>query len=255
MTRTASAEPKPGAFVALHLGETSAQVATSIMKLPTSLSFIAPLAIAFLLGACQEKTAAPVETTSDAPVAKDYPNDPVVAIKTNFGVIRAELFAEKAPKTVENFLKYVESKHFDNTIFHRVISDFMIQGGGFENQNGNFVEKATLPPVVNEAHNGIKNRRGTLAMARTTDPHSATSQFFINVGENEQLNLGATKDGNGYAVFGKVLSGLNIVDQIRNVPTETGRLTSRTPDGGLKPDSHKDVPVKAVIIESITLEK
>jgi cyclophilin family peptidyl-prolyl cis-trans isomerase len=227
------------------------------MKPFPSFSLIASLAFTMLLGACSKNESAPTpvgDAAKDLPL--EYPTDPVAVIKTNMGTIRAELFKDKAPKTVANFIQYVEKKHFDNTIFHRVIADFMIQGGGFENQNGSFVEKATLPPVVNEAHNGLKNRRGTLAMARTGDPHSATSQFFINVVDNNKLNLGDAEavSPDGYAVFGKVLSGLDVVEQIRQVPTESGRLTSRLPDGKLEPGSHPDVPVKAVIIESITLE-
>lgn len=180
------------------------------------------------------------------------PKDPVVLIKTSMGDIRAELYAERAPKTVANFLSYVGKNHFDNTIFHRVMSTFMIQGGGFENQNGNFVEKATDPPIPNEAFNGLLNHRGTLAMARTNDPHSATSQFFINVVENESLNLSPSNAG--YAVFGKVLSGMEVVDQIRAVPVATSQLTSRTPSGQLQAGSNENVPVKAVIIQSITQE-
>ena len=243
-------------FVALQLWETSALVALSkIMKPFPSFSLIATLAFTMLLGACSKNEPAPTpvgDAAKDLPL--EYATDPVAVIKTSMGTIRAELYKDKAPKTVANFIQYAEKKHFDNTIFHRVMNDFMIQCGGFENQNGSFVEKATLPPIPNEAHNGLKNRRGTLGMARTGDPHSATSQFFINVVDNDSLDLGVAKDGYGYAVFGKVLSGLDVVDQIRNVPVESGRLTSRLPDGKLEPGSHQNVPVKAVIIESITLE-
>ncbi len=210
-------------------------------------------ALAVGLAACGSKeSTAPVPSSTAAQPPED-PKDPIVLIKTSMGDIRAELFAEKAPKTVANFLSYIDKKHYDNTIFHRVMSDFMIQGGGFENQNGNFVEKATDPPVANEAHNGLKNHRGTLAMARTTDPHSATSQFYINVAENgPTLDLSAQNPG--YAVFGKVLSGMDIVDQIRAVPVTTSQLTSRLPSGQLKPGPNENVPIKAVNILSITKE-
>jgi cyclophilin family peptidyl-prolyl cis-trans isomerase len=213
------------------------------------------LPLLFIFGAlvaCDKpETKAPSVSTAES-LPLEYPNDPVVLIKTNMGTIRAELYQEKAPKTVANFLQYVDKKHFDNTIFHRVIADFMIQGGGFENLNGNFVEKDTAPPVANESHNGFKNKRGTLAMARTSDPHSATAQWFINVKDNKNLDLGTIPDG--YAVFGKVLSGMDVVDAIRAVPTASGRLTSRLRNGQLQADSHDDVPVKAVIIESVTKE-
>jgi cyclophilin family peptidyl-prolyl cis-trans isomerase len=205
------------------------------------------------LAACGSKESTVPAPSSTAAQPPEDPKDPIVVIKTSMGDIRAELFAEKAPKTVANFLSYVDKKHYDNTIFHRVMSDFMIQGGGFENQNGNFVEKATDPPVPNEAHNGLKNHRGTLAMARTSDPHSATSQFFINVVENgPTLDLSAQNPG--YAVFGKVLSGMDIVDQIRVVPVTTSQLTSRLPSGQLQPGPNENVPIKAVNILSITKE-
>ena len=157
--------------------------------------------------------------------------DPQVELKTSMGTITLELYAEKAPKTVENFLQYVKDGHFKGTIFHRVIPGFMIQGGGF---NVDFVQKKTSAPIQNEASNGLRNEAGTIAMARTSDPHSATAQFFINVSDNQALNF---SPGNaGYAVFGKVVKGMDVVKKIEAV--ETG---SQPP--------HQNVPRKAVVIE------
>lgn len=155
-----------------------------------------------------------------------------VILHTNHGDIKIALHAEKAPKTVENFLTYVRSGHYDGTIFHRVINDFMIQGGGFE---PGMNQKPTNDPVENEADNGLQNTRYTLAMARTPDPHSATAQFFINVNDNHFLDYPG-QDGWGYAVFGEVAEGQEIVDAIKKV--ETGR-------SGM----HADVPKEDVIIE------
>ncbi|TAN51596.1 MAG: peptidyl-prolyl cis-trans isomerase [Betaproteobacteria bacterium] len=169
--------------------------------------------------------------------------DPRVDIQTNVGTIRIELYPAKAPLTVENFLRYVKDGHFDGTVFHRVIPGFMIQGGGFDR---NLRQKATRDPIRNEAESGVtaglKNDLGTLAMARTRDPHSATAQFFINVADNAFLNWGdARGDGNGYAAFAKVISGLDVVMQISKV--ETG-------PSGIFP---RDVPRDAVVIEKMTL--
>ena len=145
--------------------------------------------------------------------------NPLVTIKTSKGDIKIELFADKAPLTVQNFLAYVDAKFYDGTIFHRVIKGFMIQGGGL---TAGFVEKPQKPPIRNEAANRLKNLRGTLAMARTPDPHSATSQFFINHVDNPSLNhRDNTVDGFGYCVFGKVVAGLDVVDAIAAVPTAT----------------------------------
>jgi peptidyl-prolyl cis-trans isomerase B (cyclophilin B) len=158
----------------------------------------------------------------------------MVKLHTNFGVIALELDAAKAPETVANFLKYVEGKHFDNTIFHRVIDDFMIQGGGFE---PGMKQKSTAQPIQNEANNGLKNEAYTIAMARTSAPHSATAQFFINVKNNDFLNYqSATPQGWGYCVFGKVVEGQDVVDRIKKVRT------------GSKA-GHQDVPLEDVIIE------
>jgi cyclophilin family peptidyl-prolyl cis-trans isomerase len=151
---------------------------------------------------------------SDAPAA-----NPRVLIKTGKGDIEVELFAKEAPATVSNFLGYVEARHYDGTIFHRVIADFMIQGGGFTPA---LEEKPTRPPIQNEAFNGLKNTRGTLAMARTPAVHSASSQFFINVVDNPPLDHRArTPDGFGYCVFGRVVKGMEVVDAIRVVKTTT----------------------------------
>jgi peptidyl-prolyl cis-trans isomerase A (cyclophilin A) len=162
--------------------------------------------------------------------------NPVVIMETSMGTVKIELLQDKAPNTVANFLKYVESKHYDGTIFHRVIPDFMVQGGGF--LPGMKGEKPALSPIRNEASNSARNLRGTLAMARTGDPHSATAQFFINVKDNDFLDRSNAKDGWGYAVFGKVIEGMSVVDQIRFVKT--------TDVGG-----HEAVPVEDVLIKSI----
>ena len=155
-----------------------------------------------------------------------------VVLTTNHGAITLELDVEKAPKSVENFVTYVKSGHYDGTIFHRVIDGFMIQGGGFDPE---MKQKSTNDPIDNEAENGLKNDRYTVAMARTSDPHSATAQFFINVGDNEFLNYPGS-DGWGYAVFGKVSDGEDVVDAIRAV--KTGRKSM-----------FSDVPVETVVIE------
>lgn len=155
-----------------------------------------------------------------------------VVLNTNHGKISIELDAEKAPKSAENFLAYVKSGHYDGTIFHRVIDGFMIQGGGFE---PGMKQKPTMDPVENEAKNGLKNDTYTVAMARTADPHSATAQFFINVGDNDFLNYPGS-DGWGYCVFGKVTEGTEVVDAIRAV--KTGRKSM-----------FSDVPVEDVVIE------
>ena len=158
----------------------------------------------------------------------------MVELHTNHGVIKLELDAEKAPKSVENFLNYVKAGHYDNTVFHRVIDGFMIQGGGFE---PGMKQKPTEAPITNEANNGLKNVKGSLAMARTNDPHSATAQFFINVNDNDFLNHSSpTPQGWGYTVFGKVVDGLDIVEKIRKVKTGSKGF-------------HQDVPVDDVVIE------
>lgn len=159
----------------------------------------------------------------------------MVVLKTNFGDIKIQLFADKAPKTVENFLAYVEEGFYDNTIFHRVISNFMIQGGGFA---PGMEQKSTKPPIENEADNGLTNKIGTLAMARTNDPHSATCQFFINVNDNTFLDFkAANSQGFGYCVFAEVIEGMDVVNSIKSVETSRAGM-------------HDDVPVEDIIIES-----
>jgi len=162
--------------------------------------------------------------------------DPQVDLKTNLGTIRIELYPAKAPKTVANFLQYVKDGHYNGVIFHRVIPNFMIQGGGFEK---GMKEKPTRPPIENEAKNGLKNDLGTLAMARTNQPHSASAQFFINTKNNDFLNYPG-QDGWGYAVFGKVVSGMDVVMKISGVPTGNSGM-------------FQDVPREPVVIESATL--
>ncbi len=158
----------------------------------------------------------------------------MVNLHTNLGVISIELDSARAPATVKNFLAYVEGGHYDNTIFHRVINGFMIQGGGFAQ---GMKQKPTDTPIENEAANGLKNDRYTIAMARTSDPHSATAQFFINVADNDFLNHRApSADGWGYCVFGRVVEGKDVVDRIKGVKTATRGF-------------HSDVPVEDVIIE------
>ena len=158
----------------------------------------------------------------------------MVTLKTNFGDITLELFEDKAPKTVANFLSYVEDGFFDNTIFHRVINNFMIQGGGF---TPDMDQKDTKAPIENEADNGVANEVGTIAMARTQDPHSTTAQFFINVNNNDFLNhSGKSVNGWGYCAFGKVIEGMDVVEKIKAVKTGNHGY-------------HQDVPVEPVIIE------
>ena len=158
----------------------------------------------------------------------------MIKLHTNFGVISVELNAEKSPKTAQNFIDYVTAGHYDNTIFHRVIDGFMIQGGGM---SPGMKEKEMRDPIKNEADNGLKNDRGTLAMARTGDPHSATAQFFINLSDNEFLNYKAPSgSGWGYCVFGHVVDGMDVVDKIRAVKTGSSGF-------------HQDVPKEDVIIE------
>ena len=161
----------------------------------------------------------------------------VVIVQTNMGAIEIELYPDEAPATVENFLEYVDDEFYDGTVFHRVIEDFMIQGGGYDSDQN---KKPTREPVKNEADNGLKNTTGTVAMARTSVPDSATSQFFINVADNEFLDFkSATPTGYGYAVFGKVISGIDVVEAIETAPIVEGQ------------GAFKQSPKETVIIESI----
>ena len=160
----------------------------------------------------------------------------MIHLKTNYGTIVIELFPDKAPKTVENFLAYARDAYYDGTVFHRVIDKFVIQGGGF---GPGMTQKLTRAPIENEANNGLRNTRGTVAMARASDPHSATSQFFINVSDNDFLNYTApTPAGWGYCVFGRVVDGMHVVDQIKGVVTGS-KL------------GHKDVPLSDVLVEKV----
>jgi peptidyl-prolyl cis-trans isomerase B (cyclophilin B) len=170
---------------------------------------------------------------SNADAATTY-----VILETNYGDIKLELDGDKAPVTVENFVNYVKNGHYDGTLFHRVIPGFMIQGGGLTRD---FVEKETSAPIINEAANGLKNRRGAIAMARTNDPNSATSQFFINLVDNDFLDYkNPAPQGIGYAVFGHVVEGMDVVDKIAGVRTI-----------GFK--GHQDVPAKHVVINKATV--
>ena len=196
--------------------------------------------IAVMTAACAKKdNVAPAEEKIPAAAQVQADNNAeentmYVLLKTSKGDIVLELDSKNAPETTENFVQYVKDGHYDGTIFHRVIKDFMIQGGGMDAQ---MKERATRAPIMNEADNGLKNNKYTIAMARTSDPDSATSQFFINTNDNDFLNFKAqTIQGWGYAVFGKVVSGSEVVDSIEVVPT-----TRRFP--------HDDVPVEPVVIE------
>jgi peptidyl-prolyl cis-trans isomerase A (cyclophilin A) len=164
------------------------------------------------------------------------PTGPVVVLETSAGRIRIALDQEKAPLSTANFLKYARSGHYANTVFHRVIPRFMIQGGGM---TAELKEKTTLPPIRNESRNGVRNLRGTVSMARTSDPNSATAQFFINLKDNPFLDFGI--QGAGYAVFGKVIEGMDVVDQIATVPTRTA-------------GPYENVPSTPVLIKSVKVQ-
>ena len=161
-------------------------------------------------------------------------SNPTVTFTTNHGDITLELYQDKAPETVKNFLSYVEEGHYDGTIFHRVIPNFMIQGGGF---TADMEQKETKEPIANEANNGLSNEVGTVAMARTREPHSASCQFFVNVNDNDFLNFkNESMNGWGYCVFGKVTEGMDVVNAIKEVPTGSYSM-------------HQDVPTETVLIE------
>jgi peptidyl-prolyl cis-trans isomerase A (cyclophilin A)/peptidyl-prolyl cis-trans isomerase B (cyclophilin B) len=202
-------------------------------------AFFAALALSTVAFAQDPATAAqPAATTTESTPAPSAA--PKVMVRTNMGDITIELYPDKAPKTVENFLAYVQDKHYDGTLFHRVIDGFMVQGGGF---TADLKQKTTRAPVANEANNGLSNLRGTVAMARTTDPNSATAQFFVNVVDNTRLDFVSPENGYtwGYCVFGKVVGGMDVVDRIKAV--ETGPM----------PPFPKDVPKSPVIINEVTL--
>ena len=191
---------------------------------------LAAIAIAF--AGLAGSTSAQEKAVSEAKPVK-------IVMETSKGTIELELDAAKAPKTVANFVSYVKKAHYDGTIFHRVIPGFMIQGGGM---TPDLREKSTRAPIAIENRSGLTNKRGTIAMARTMDPNSATSQFFINVVDNAMLDPANARDGFGYAVFGKVVKGMDVVDKIENVPTTSAGM-------------HQNVPVKPVLITKATLEK
>ena len=207
----------------------------------------------------KEKTSS--EISADKPkedpplIAKDPAtknNSPEVIMDTNFGEIVIKLDALNAPVTVENFLNYVKSNHYDNTMFHRVIKDFMIQGGGFSSEGD---EKETVEPIKNEGKNGLTNKRGSIAMARTNDPNSATSQFFINTVDNSRtLDAGGANGPDGYAVFGEVISGMETVDKIATVRVGPKTLRSKAPNGQLYPSPNGDVPVENVLIKTLKIK-
>ena len=196
--------------------------------------------LAGLLMAITVAVAPATGLTQDNSTSKQGANMVTVTMETNKGVITLELDREKAPDSVENFVTYAKSGHYDGTIFHRVIPGFMIQGGGFDTS---MQQKDTTPPIKNEAANGLKNNKGTVAMARTNVPDSATSQFFINVKDNDFLNhTSPTPQGWGYAVFGQVTDGMDVVESIENVSTAN--------KGG-----QQDVPVSDVIIVKVTVQE
>jgi peptidyl-prolyl cis-trans isomerase A (cyclophilin A) len=220
-------------------------------------AILALAALPFFAASCMKRETSTTPETKESPAPVEAPADTPpasskVRFKTNLGEFLVELNPEKAPVTSANFLKYVGEKHYDGTAFHRVIDGFMIQGGGFAMDNGKLVEKATGSGITNESANGLKNDRGTIAMARTADPNSATAQFFINVNNNNALNY---PSNGGYAVFGKVIEGMDVVDKIKGVATRTSPLAMRHPGTGQVIESPAgDVPVTPVVIESATAE-
>jgi peptidyl-prolyl cis-trans isomerase B (cyclophilin B) len=212
--------------------------ATTFLK--ATAHFFMVCALPLSVFAADNGTPSPATAAAKPVVCKtiDKRTKPMVRLHTNHGVITLELDGEKAPDTVANFIKYVESGFYDGTLFHRVIDGFMIQGGGFL---PGLKQKPTNPPIKNEAANGLTNDNYTIAMARTSDPHSATAQFFINVKNNDFLNYTAsTPQGFGYAVFGHVVDGKNVVDEIKKVQTANRGM-------------HQNVPVEDVVIEKAEL--
>jgi cyclophilin family peptidyl-prolyl cis-trans isomerase len=200
--------------------------------------FVLPSLLLAATGALAQTTPAPTSAPDVATTEQAAPAAaPRVLLRTSEGDITIELAADKAPKSVANFLDYVKLKHYDGTVFHRVIENFMVQGGGF---GPDLKLKPTRPPVQNEADNGLSNLRGTVAMARTNDPHSGNSQFFINVVDNNRLDHVSKENGFtwGYAVFGKVITGMDVVDKIKATPTGPGGPFPR------------DVPITPIVIQS-----
>ena len=203
--------------------------------------------LVFAMASAQDKTE---QTNTDKPktdAQKEGKMNTVVVMKTSMGSIKIELNDEKAPVTVKNFLGYVDAKFYDNTVFHRVIKGFMIQAGGFD-ATSPIKQKKTKDPIVNEGSNGLKNERGTLSMARTNDPNSATSQFFINLVDNTSLN--ASGSNAGYAVFGKVIEGMDVVDKIAGVATTNAKAIARSGDQEIE-TTFQNVPQTNVVVESV----
>ena len=209
--------------------------AKSVKNYNTLKIALCTMALAFVINSCSKK-----DDEAEMPIIKETKMTQVI-IKTSLGDIQLELDAEKAPITVENFVSIAKSGYYTDTIFHRVINGFMVQGGGLTADMGN--KSSGTAPIQNEANNGLSNDRGTIAMARTMEPHSATSQFFINHKDNGFLNhTGENPQGWGYAVFGKVTEGMDVVDAIADVATGSS--------GG-----HQDVPLEVINIESVTVSK
>ena len=217
---------------------------------------IALLSLAIAAFACKpaetsaeaSSTTEPAAKTEESAKPEEAAKSDTVLLKTSMGEITIELDREKAPITVENFLSYVKKGHYDGTVFHRVMDGFMIQGGGFVKEGSGLVEKSTGKGIKNEGQNGLKNVRGSIAMARTADPNSATAQFFINVVDNPALDF---PSNGGYAVFGKVTKGMDVVDKIKAVATGSAPLTMLHPVTGEKMTMPaENVPNNAVTIES-----
>lgn len=226
----------------------SASASASIRERPSLCASPARLATTLLLilfaavvpGWAQETTPSPDSTGSAESATSEAANKPQITFETNHGLILVELEPELAPDTVANVLEYARSGFYDGTVFHRVIDGFMIQGGGFDE---NLHKKPTRPPVKNEGGNGLRNERGTIAMARTRDPHSATAQFYINTVDNPSLDAANNAGGFGYAVFGKVIEGMDVVDAIAKVPT------------GNRPNGMRNVPLENVVIVKATVSQ
>jgi len=196
------------------------------------------------------KAGAPAEEAAAAAASVPAPAAAIVVeMKTSMGSITLQLDPEKAPVTVANFLRYAAAGHYDGTVFHRVVSGYMIQGGGFEKEGDQLVERPTQAPIKNEAGNGLRNLEGAIAMARTDVPDTATAQFFINCKDNEMLDQSPASAG--YAVFGRVTKGLEIVSQINAVQTGVREVMGRLGNGQLRPMPLKSVPVSDVVVESV----
>lgn len=225
----------------MHAGTSFSSTPDSGSRMPIFVSLCLALATAFVPQAGTTRPKAVVQAPPyQAPAPAPAPGNPVVVVATSLGDITLELYKDRAPVSVENFLQYVAEGHYENTIFHRVKPGFAIQGGGYLES---MVEKDTRPPIRNEATNGLRNTRGTLAMARTRALRSATSQFYINLVNNTMLDhTGYSPEDFGYAVFGQVLSGMDVVDRIAATPT--GRN-----------GEHDDVPTTPVVIKKVTLKQ